>query len=168
MQFVSAILLQMPDSMTSVSTASNPWVQGGVTQLHESRRRCHHLPMQTLGELSHEEECLLINASEHDLLPGTLWDWMPDLELADKLPRLPVLAEALLGLVDRGLIEVRRITPELAAAGRYDVVSRADLDELLADPASWQYTERGWDERDEGLCIVMVPKRLTRLGVPSR
>ncbi|GAA1616119.1 hypothetical protein ACFQY4_18105 [Catellatospora bangladeshensis] len=120
--------------------------------------------MQELGELSHEEECLLINASEHDLLPGTLWDWLPDLELVDKLPRLPVLAEALLGLIDRGLIESRRITPELDRAGRYDVVSRADLDELLADPANWQYTERGWDERDEGLCIVLVHVRQAVLG----
>lgn len=112
--------------------------------------------MRASDELSHEEECLLVNASEHDLLPGVLCDWLPDLELADKLSHLPALAEALLRLVDRGLLEVRQFTPQLAAIGAYEVVGRAELGELLADQASWQYTQRGWDERDEGLCIVMV------------
>ncbi|MFD0599630.1 hypothetical protein ACFQZ4_50985 [Catellatospora coxensis] len=110
--------------------------------------------MRTPGESSHEEECLLLNASEHDLLPGVLYDWRTDLELEGKLSRLPLLADALLGLVDQGVVEARRFSPELVVAGTFEVLSREDLAEALADPATWQYTARGWTHRDEGVCIV--------------
>ncbi|WP_212829553.1 hypothetical protein [Catellatospora sp. TT07R-123] len=110
--------------------------------------------MDAPGELSHEESCLLLNAGEHDLLPGVLHDWRTDQQPEEQLSHLPLLADALLGLVDRGVVEVRRLSPDLAAAGSYEVLDREDLAEVLADPATWQYTDRGWSHRDEGVCIV--------------
>ncbi|WP_262285836.1 hypothetical protein [Micromonospora sp. MA102] len=96
----------------------------------------------------------MVNAREHDLLPGVLYDWRTDLELADKLSRLPDLAAALIALVDQGLIEVRRLFVDEDGADSYDVVSRESLADVLADQAVWQYTDDSWIHRDDGLAIV--------------
>jgi hypothetical protein len=57
--------------------------------------------------LRHEEQCLMVNAREHDLLPSVMWDWRTDLDFQDRLLRYEEWAEVLLRLVDDGLIDVR-------------------------------------------------------------
>jgi hypothetical protein len=118
--------------------------------------------------LSHEEQCLMVNAREHDLLPGVMGDWRTDLEPAERFSRYGELATVLIDLVDRGLIEVRRLSEN----DEYEVIGRADLAEALADPATWEYTDHNWIHRDEGLAIVETPagKQLSRgdtSGVPD-
>ena len=110
----------------------------------------------------------MVNAREHDLLPGVMWDWRTDLDFDDRLSRYGELADSLLQLVDQGLIEVRRLLRE----DRYEVVAPEHLGEVLADAAVWSYTERGWEHRDEGLAIVETPagQQLSRTdgsGVPD-
>ncbi|MGC4833289.1 hypothetical protein ACLQ3D_02175 [Micromonospora vinacea] len=120
--------------------------------------------------LSHEEQCLMVNAQEHDLLPSVLWDWRTDLDQEDKLALLPVLAAALVALVDEGLVEVRRLLVD--GSGSYEVVPRGQLPDLLADQAAWEYTDHSWIHRDEGLMIVETQagrelSRTARWGVPD-
>jgi hypothetical protein len=103
--------------------------------------------------LSHEEQCLMINAAEHDLLPSVIWDWRADLDFGERLRRFPELAAALIGLVDRGAIEVRRF----AGGDDYEVVGRAGLEAVLAEPAVGQYDDHTWIHRDRGLAIVETP-----------
>ncbi|MFC4016638.1 hypothetical protein ACFOW4_01565 [Micromonospora sp. GCM10011542] len=110
--------------------------------------------MRTWNGLNHEEQCLLVNAQEHDLLPSVLWDWRTDLDQEDKLTLLPVLAAALVSLVGDGLIEVRRLFVDGSGSGSYEVVPCGQLPDVLADQAVWEYTDHGWIHRDEGLAIV--------------
>jgi hypothetical protein len=114
----------------------------------------------------------MVNAREHDLLPSVLWDWRTDLDFADRLARCGELADALVRLVDRGLIEVRRLFLDDNGGNRYDVISREHLPDTLADPAVWEYTDHSWIHRDEGLAIVETPagrqlSRTDRSGVPD-
>jgi hypothetical protein len=104
----------------------------------------------------------MVNAREHDLLPGTLFDWRTDLDVDERLARVPVLAAALVDLVDQGLIEVRRFVP--GDDGHGEVVSRDRLPAVLADRAVWQYSDRAWLHRDEGLALRETPagRELTR------
>nr|WTA68027.1 hypothetical protein OHB51_02295 [Micromonospora sp. NBC_00855] len=112
----------------------------------------------------------MVNAQEHDLLPSVLWDWRTDLDQEDKLALLPVLAAALVALVDEGLVEVRRLLVD--GSGSYEVVPRGQLPDLLADQAAWEYTDHSWIHRDEGLMIVETQagrelSRTARWGVPD-
>ncbi|HEV3358316.1 MAG TPA: hypothetical protein VG247_16085 [Pseudonocardiaceae bacterium] len=132
-------------------------------------RKCEDWAVRTWDELSHEEQCLMVNAREHDLLPGTLHDWRTDLDQGAQLALVSELADALVSLVDLGFVEVRRIVP-----GRDDgdTVPRADLPAVLADTEVWDYSERGWDYRDDGLCIVVTARGqelmgTDRSGVPN-
>lgn len=114
----------------------------------------------------------MVNAREHDLLPSVLYDWRTDLELADKLPLLPGLADDLIALVDQGLIEVRRVFLDENGTDSYDVVPRDSLPDVLADQAVWLYTDHTWLHRDEGLVIVETAagqelSRTDRSGVPD-
>lgn len=122
--------------------------------------------------LSHEEQCLMVNAREHDLVPSVMWDWRTDLDFADRLVRYGELAEALIGLVDQGFIEVRRLFVDGDGNDRHEVISREQLPEILADPGVWQYTDRSWVHRDEGFAVVETPagqrlSRTDRAGVPD-
>ncbi|MGK5737607.1 hypothetical protein [Micromonospora sp. URMC 103] len=100
----------------------------------------------------------MVNAREHDLLSGVLYDWRTDLDFTIRLTLAPTeLAPVLIALVDEGLVEVRRFTPENDVVGTYEVISPADLPGLLADPAVWDYSDRGWENRDDGLAIVETP-----------
>jgi hypothetical protein len=131
--------------------------------------RCEDQAMRTWDELSHEEQCLMVNAREHDLLPGTLYDWRTDLDDEAQLALVSELTDALVSLVDQSLIQVRRLVP-----GRdgYGIVSRRELPGVLADTGVWEYSERGWSHRDDGLCIVPTTRgwelvRTDRSGVPN-
>jgi hypothetical protein len=111
----------------------------------------------------------MVNAQEHDLLPSVLWDWRTDLDQEDKVALLPVLAAALVSLINDGLIEVRRF---VGGDGSYEVVPRGQLSDVLADPTAWEYTDHSWIHRDVGLAIVETPAgrelSLTdRSGVPD-
>ncbi|MEV4655549.1 hypothetical protein [Micromonospora sp. NPDC049301] len=102
----------------------------------------------------------MVNAQEHDLLPSVLWDWRTDLGQEDKLTLLPVLAAALVALVNDGLIEVRRLFVDVdpsgsgSGSGSYEVIPCGQLPDVLADQAVWEYTDHSWIHRDEGLAIV--------------
>ena len=115
----------------------------------------------------------MVNAREHDLLPAVLYDWRTDVDFTVRLRLAPAeLAPVLIRLVNEGLIEVRRLTPEKDALGTYETVSPADLPSVLADVAVWDYSDRGWDDRDDGLAIVETPagqqlSRTDRSGVPN-
>jgi hypothetical protein len=133
------------------------------------RGECEDSAMRTWDELSHEEQCLMVNAREHDLLPGTLHDWRTDLDQEPKLALVSELADALVSLVDQGLIEVRRL---VAGRDGHDVVPRTELPGVLADTGVWEYSERAWGYRDDGLCIVATTRgwelaRTDRSGVPD-
>src|SRR5689334_714325 len=86
------------------------------------------------GTLSHEERCLMVNAQEHDLLAGVMWDWRTDLEFDDRLARRCELADVLVRLVDQGLVEVRRLWVDGDGDNRYEVVARGALSATLAEP----------------------------------
>ena len=114
----------------------------------------------------------MVNAREHDLLSSVMWDWRTDLDVTDRLARYGELADALIRLVDRGLIEVRRLFVDDNRNNRYEVISREHLPDALADPAVWEYTDHSWTHRDEGLAIVETPagqrlSRTDRSGVPD-
>jgi hypothetical protein len=128
--------------------------------------------MRTWNQLSHEEQCLMVNASEHDLLPSVLWDWRTDLDFADRFALLPQLADALVSLVNQGLVEVRRMFVDTNGEESLETISRDHLPEVLADPAVWEYTDHTWTYRDEGLVIVETTagqhlSRTSRPGVPD-
>ena len=111
----------------------------------------------------------MVNAREHDLLPGTLFDWRTDLDDEAKIPLLPELAQVLIRLVGQGFVEVRSLVRD---RDDYDVVAGAELAQILADPAVWFYSDYSWTSRDEGLAIVLTPlgRDLTRTdhnGVPD-
>ncbi|MEU1397669.1 hypothetical protein ABZ403_16630 [Micromonospora zamorensis] len=65
---------------------------------------------------------------------------------------LPVLAAALVSLVNDGLIEVRQLFVD--GSGSYEVIPCGQLPDVLADQAVWEYTDHSWIHRDEGLAIV--------------
>jgi hypothetical protein len=115
----------------------------------------------------------MVNAREHDLLPGVLFDWRTDLDNAERIHRAPeVLGPALISLVDQGLLEIRRITPDGDAEGTVEVIGRAELPTVLADRAVWEYSDRGWLHRDDGLVIVETAagqklSRTDQAGVPN-
>jgi hypothetical protein len=90
-------------------------------------------------DLSHIEQCFLVNAFEFDILFGAvaaLTDDEQDLPLSE-------LAAILLGLIDRGWIEMCRYVPDRELAIRDalkpgDVIPRHDVPALLADPQTWE------------------------------
>jgi hypothetical protein len=133
---------------------------------------CHDRSVRTWADLSHEEQCLMVNAREHDLLPSVLSDWRTDLDRTDKLNLLPVLAAALVSLVGQGFIEVRQLFKDGEGGDCYDVIARDRLPEVLADRAVWEYTDHSWAYRDEGVAIVETTagkglSRTDRSGVPD-
>ncbi|MEU3405794.1 hypothetical protein ABZ766_17900 [Streptomyces sp. NPDC006670] len=90
--------------------------------------------------LTENEYAFVLNASEIDILPG-VWG---DLVEEDKEKPVSYLAPILLGLVDRGLVEVRRVVPWTAPDGTPGFqpgpeVDRAELPAVLADPEEWEY-----------------------------
>ncbi|GAA5181217.1 hypothetical protein GCM10023322_15320 [Rugosimonospora acidiphila] len=92
--------------------------------------------------LTHIERCFFINAIEHDILPGVFGDLE---EFERRLP-LDDLAGILLPLIDRGWIEARRYARWITEDGLEglipgDVVPRAELPQVLADPANWEYPD---------------------------
>lgn len=117
--------------------------------------------MRVWADLSHPEQCLMVNAAEHDLLPSVMWDWRTDLDFADRLTRYAELARTLIGLVDQGLVQVHLFSDE--------IVGSAELPAVLADPAVWHYTDHNWMHRDEGLFITETPagRQLTRTSPPG-
>ncbi|MBC3842370.1 hypothetical protein GXW82_25805 [Streptacidiphilus sp. 4-A2] len=55
----------------------------------------------------------------------------------------------MLGLIDRGWIEVRRVAPWTSPSGRDgiqdgELVPRAQLPAILEEPASWEYPDGDW------------------------
>ncbi|WP_331725763.1 hypothetical protein OG264_38650 (plasmid) [Streptomyces xanthophaeus] len=94
--------------------------------------------------LTESERAFLINSYEIDILPG-VWG---DLEEADQSSPVSELAQVLLGLVDRGWIEVCRVAPWTSPAGQEgfqpgELVPRDQLQALLCDAANWEYPEDG-------------------------
>ncbi|MEU9088495.1 hypothetical protein [Streptomyces sp. NPDC048357] len=99
---------------------------------------------QAWAALSESERAFLINSYEIDILPG-VWG---DLEEPDQSLPVDQLAQILLGLVDRGWIEVRRVAPWISPAGQEgfqhgELVPRDQLQALLCDAANWEYPEDG-------------------------
>ncbi|MFD4246841.1 hypothetical protein ACFWP3_35420 [Streptomyces sp. NPDC058525] len=120
--------------------------------------------------LTESERAFLINSYEIDILPG-VWG---DLDEAGHSSPVGELAQVLLGLVDRGWIEVRRVAPWTSPAGQEgfqpgELVPRDRLPALLCDAANWEYPEDGdWIgaltlvETAEGRKITrMSPEELT-------
>ncbi|WP_076473384.1 hypothetical protein [Micromonospora avicenniae] len=92
--------------------------------------------------LSNVERAFFINAFEMDILAGVFGDLDP---VEQDVP-LEELAQTLLSLVDRGLVEVRRYARWIADDGRKglvpgDPIPRHDLPQVLADPAAWDYPD---------------------------
>ncbi|MCM0678534.1 hypothetical protein NCC78_28245 [Micromonospora phytophila] len=97
---------------------------------------------QDWDNLSHVEQCFLINAMEMDILPGV----RGDLDEAERRLPFDELADILLSLVDRGWIEVRRYERWISEEGLEglapgEVVPRPELSQVLADPANWEYPD---------------------------
>lgn len=111
----------------------------------------------------------MVNAREHDLLPSVMWDWRTDLDFDERLARRNELADALVRLVDQGLVEVRRLWVDGDGDDQYEVVARDALSATLAEPAVWEYNDHTWIHRDEGLAIVETPagQRLSRTAPPG-
>jgi hypothetical protein len=111
----------------------------------------------------------MMNAREHDMLPGVMWDWRTDLDFDDLLARHSELADVLIRLVDQGLVEVRRLWVDSDGNDQYEVVARDALSATLAEPAVWAYTDHTRIHRDEGLAIVETSagRRLSRHAPPG-
>jgi hypothetical protein len=100
--------------------------------------------------LTPSEAAFMINSYEFDILPG-VWG---DLAEADQSRPVTELAPILLSLVDRGWIQVHRVTsmePELQLG---PAVPRDQLSTDLNDPESWEYPEDG--TYDDGLKLVLT------------
>jgi len=94
--------------------------------------------------LTKAEHAFMLNACESDILPG-VW---ADLEDADYYRPVSELAGILLGLIDRGWVEVRRIEPWPRPSGGEglqpgELVPRAQLPAILGEPANWEYRADG-------------------------
>ena len=95
--------------------------------------------------LSAVERAVMIDATEHDILAGVWGDLPKSTEGASP----DFLAVVVLGLVDRGWIDVCRIVPWTDPNGRpglraSEPIARDELPEALADPAYWDYPDGGW------------------------
>jgi hypothetical protein len=89
--------------------------------------------------LSNVEYAFVINAIEHDILPGFFGDLT---EEERELP-LPELAAVLMSLIDRGWIEVRPYREWIAEDGQPglrpgEALSRSEIVALLAVPDTWE------------------------------
>lgn len=89
-----------------------------------------------MSELSIEQQYVLYAAATHSTLMELLqhWQpWEPELEWHDMAVRVPRLAQAIVELVERGLVEVF-----LGAwDGESGLVASVDVPEVVCDPASW-------------------------------
>ncbi|MEU6237459.1 hypothetical protein [Kitasatospora sp. NPDC047058] len=99
---------------------------------------------QEWAALSGIEKAFMINAFEIDILPG-FWS---DLDDEDRDRPHDEIAGILLGLVDRGWVEVRRIAPWISPTGQKgyqpgELVPRDRLAAVLADETGWDYPESG-------------------------
>ncbi|MFF3015641.1 hypothetical protein [Streptomyces sp. NPDC057939] len=115
--------------------------------------------------LTESERAFLISSYEIDILPGV----RGDLAEADQSAPVEELAQILLGLVDRGWIEVCRVVPWTSPAGREgfqpgEPVPRDRLQALLCDPANWEYPD---DDRWIGALTLVETaegQKITRLS----
>jgi hypothetical protein len=99
---------------------------------------------QVWDALTKAELAFFLNSWEMDILPGVL----ADLDEVDQSRPVGELAGTLLGLIDRGWIEVRRYAPWTPPSGGNglqpgELVPRAQLPAILEDPANWEYPEDG-------------------------
>ncbi|MFD7029677.1 hypothetical protein ACFWAR_16715 [Streptomyces sp. NPDC059917] len=114
--------------------------------------------------LTRSEEAFMVNSYETDILAGV----RGDLDEADQGRPAKELAGILLGLVERGWIEVRRVAPWTPPSGGQgfqagEPVPRDQLRAVLEDPATWEYPEGDWI----GAVILVeteAGKRITRLS----
>lgn len=94
--------------------------------------------------LTKSEEAFMVNSYEIDILAG-VWG---DLDDADQSRPVNELAGILLTLIDRGWIEVRRVTPWTSPSGEQglqpgELVPRDQLVGVLEDAANWEYPDDG-------------------------
>lgn len=95
--------------------------------------------------LTKTEEAFMVNSYEIDILAG-VWG---DLDEADRARPVSELAQILLGLIDRGWIEVRRVSPWISPAGERGFqpgarVPRDQLPAVLEDATNWEYPDGDW------------------------
>lgn len=91
---------------------------------------------------------------EHDLMICAIEGWgiLPyacDVDDSGRAVSDADVAAMVLELVDRGWVEIHRLVPWTSPTGAEGVtygpaVLRADLDELLLDPASWAEPSGSW------------------------
>jgi hypothetical protein len=89
-----------------------------------------------VNELSVEQRYVLYAAATHSTLMELLqhWQpWEPGLEWHDMAVHVPRLAQAIVELVERGLVEVFLE----AWDGESGLVPSADVPEVVCDPDSW-------------------------------
>ncbi|MET8748113.1 hypothetical protein [Streptomyces sp. NPDC004728] len=94
--------------------------------------------------LTKSEEAFMVNSYEIDVLAG-VWG---DLDDADQFWPVKELAGALLTLIDRGWIEVRRVAPWTSPPGERglqpgELVPCVQLPAVLEDAANWEYPDDG-------------------------
>jgi hypothetical protein len=103
-----------------------------------------HYPMGNhadVSELPTEQQYVLYAAATSSTLMELLqhWQpWEPELEWRDMAVHVPRLAQAIVELVERGLVEVF-LGPQDGESG---LVPSADVPEVVYDPRSW-YREDG-------------------------
>jgi hypothetical protein len=120
---------------------------------------------QEWDTLTKSEEAFMVNSYEIDILPG-VWG---DLDEADQSRAVNELAGTLLALIDRGWIEVRRLTPWTSSSGENgfqpgQLVPRDQLPVVLEDPANWEYPEDGNWSGALTLVETEAGKKITRLS----
>ncbi|MEU8773482.1 hypothetical protein [Streptomyces sp. NPDC048606] len=95
--------------------------------------------------LTKSEEAFMVSSYEIDILAG-VWG---DLDEADQSRPVAELAQILLGLIDRGWIDVCRLVPWTPPSGgegyrHGESIPRDELPAVLEDPANWEYPEGDW------------------------
>jgi hypothetical protein len=95
-----------------------------------------------VNDPSVEQQHVLYAAATHSTLTELLmkWQpWTPGLESRDMAIHIPRLAQAIIELVDGGLVEVFLGTPD----GESGLVSGQDVPAVVRDPDSWYGGRRG-------------------------
>ncbi|BFU44188.1 hypothetical protein KRMM14A1004_24250 [Krasilnikovia sp. MM14-A1004] len=115
-----------------------------------------------VGKRSLEQQYVLHAAATSSLLQELLqhWQpWLPDLEWPDMAVHVPRLAQAIVELVEEGLVEVV-LGPIDSQKG---LVPTADVPAIVRDPGSWYSEEDGTPVVElvlaEGAGLVDVPPR---------
>jgi len=110
--------------------------------------------------LTPEERCVLDNASDEGDLRGLVQLWNPR-AAAPREDDIRRLGGAVLGLVDRGILEVHPVTDDLPP------LSRAEVARVVAYPPAWHWDRTILDDPavdEDGAPPTVVWTVLTELG----